>query len=504
MGHQESIPDSSVRSSAGWRVAIAILLIVIGVGLRIRLFTYDQSFWWDEASIADNMATHSYGQLLQPLDHQQAAPVGWLMLVKTSTVLFGPGEMALRTVPFLAALAAIPVFLLLARRLLPPHAALLALGLFVICPPAIGYGGEAKQYSTDALAALLATLATVAAIQSGLARRQLMVLAITGAVLIWFSHPVVFVMATAGGVLAAYWHGHRSRSTLWSLAAVAGVWTVSFALDWALFLHHTAHSDYMQRYWSFAFAPWPTHPAVLAWYQEFIPGLFSHAGGLKFPVLPMALWVLGVLAIGKRTPLAAALLAGPALVVLVASSFGKYPFFGRMLVFLMPGVVLAVAAGIWWLRQKAGRWPGVAVAGLALALVAWHPLKEAGQTIVRPDTKTNADISPVMRHIQANWREGDVIYAHWGLAFSVKYYQSRTTRLPQGPLILAPRMEKQGDCLEHLRTHRGLRRVWVVFGSLCDSESWDCMLAPAALDCYRAPSGARAVLCDLSRLLEQP
>lgn len=480
-----------------------LALILVGAALRVRLYACDQSLWWDEASIADNLASRSFAGLLQPLDYDQSAPIAWLMLVKAAAVLLGQGELSLRLVPLLSALAALPVFWLLARRLLPVPAAFLAMGLFAICPSAIGFAAEAKQYSSDALAALLALWATVAALQSGLARRKLAVLAVTGAALIWFSHSVAFVLAGGALVLAIHGFRYRSRRSLGCLAAVAIAWAGSFVADWVWFLHRSAHNAFMLRYWTFAFAPEPFDAGAWGWYGKAVAGMFRNPGGFGIPILPIGLALLGLVAIGRRSGPAVVMMIAPAVLSFVASMLGKYPFHERMLMFLVPSIVLTVAAGAWLLGRVNPRPLGGMLAGLALVLVAGGPLQQAGQTAVRPDSKGSADIAPILRDISANWREGDVIYAHWGLAFAFKYYAHRTSRLPYALVIESPRAEEDpGRYRRDLTRYREHRRVWVAFGKLADQEAWEHLLAPVRLAEYRAAGGAEVWLCDLSRLPE--
>ncbi len=81
-------------------------------GILVRLIQYlnNRSLWLDEASLALNIINRSYGELAQTLDHNQAAPLGFLWLEKLSTQIWGNNEYSLRLLPFIASILALGVF----------------------------------------------------------------------------------------------------------------------------------------------------------------------------------------------------------------------------------------------------------------------------------------------------------------------------------------------------------------------------------------------------------
>ena len=114
------------------RRAISAGLIALGALLRLWQFLGRGSFWLDEAAIARNVTARSYAGLLAPLDYAQIAPKGVLLVEKLATTAFGPHDWAFRLWSILTALAALPLFYALARRVLDERAALLALGFFAV------------------------------------------------------------------------------------------------------------------------------------------------------------------------------------------------------------------------------------------------------------------------------------------------------------------------------------------------------------------------------------
>src|SRR4051812_831306 len=153
---------------------IARALMAVGIFLRLARYLANRSLWLDEVLLTRNILDRSFAGLLQPLDLNQGAPVGFLMLQKLAVTLLGPSEFALRLVPLIAGLAAVPLFWFLARRMLDLPIAVFALALFTVCEPLIYYSSEAKQYALDVTLALAILLAAARLLENQNTRRLLM------------------------------------------------------------------------------------------------------------------------------------------------------------------------------------------------------------------------------------------------------------------------------------------------------------------------------------------
>ena len=75
--------------------------------------------------------------------------------------LFGPSELVLRLLPYLAGLASLALFWSLCRRVLPPLPAALALALLSVSYYPVRHAVEVKPYSLDLLVALSLLLPAV-------------------------------------------------------------------------------------------------------------------------------------------------------------------------------------------------------------------------------------------------------------------------------------------------------------------------------------------------------
>src|SRR5262249_47188568 len=158
--------------------------------------------------------------LFAPPDYGQIVPIGFLALVRGAVALFGSSEYALRLVPLLSGIAALFLFRRVAARLLPTPAVPIAVALFSFSGPLIGFSSELQQYSTDVLAAIFLLDRALDVSERPASRSATARLALAGAILVWFSLPVVFVLAGLGTTLAAIAARSGDRRRLGSLAAV--------------------------------------------------------------------------------------------------------------------------------------------------------------------------------------------------------------------------------------------------------------------------------------------
>jgi hypothetical protein len=99
---------------------IAGLLILAGCFFRAYQYFINRSLWLDELALALNIINRSFPQLALPLNDNQGAPLGFLVIVKLLTVIFGNHEYILRALPFLTGLASILLLCQVSKNILSP------------------------------------------------------------------------------------------------------------------------------------------------------------------------------------------------------------------------------------------------------------------------------------------------------------------------------------------------------------------------------------------------
>ena len=335
---------------------LAALLLIVGLGCRTALYLLNHPLYMDEAFVALNLLDRDFVGLTGHLDELQVAPVLFLWAERAAYLALGPSEWSLRLIPFLAGAAALGLFWRLARNVVSPPAAAIAVGLLATSRWPLHMASQVKPYSLDLLAAVgLLTLAIHAIRQPG-QTRWLLLLVLVVPLAVASSYPAVFVGAGVGVVLLpVVWRRPGWAPRL--LFAAYGVLLVAGFLVCDVLIGRQQLGppgdrlhDYMMEYWKRAFPPhdpvalgkWlvTVHFGPLTGYPY---GNGDAAGAVAFPLLLVGAWVCWRR--GERHLLALLLL--PFALTLVAALLGKYPYGGctRLSQHLAPAVCLLAGVG---------------------------------------------------------------------------------------------------------------------------------------------------------------
>src|SRR5215831_4333387 len=168
-----------------------LLWSIIGLGsvLRIGQYLANRSLWLDEAMLAVNIVYRPVAMLLQPLDYNQGAPLGFLLTEKLLVGTFGDNEYALRLFPLVCGVMALFLFRTVALYYLDSKAVPLALCLFALSDRLIYYSSEVKQYASDVAIALLLSVLTMHVQSRKLHASWMTFYGCAGTIAMWFSHP---------------------------------------------------------------------------------------------------------------------------------------------------------------------------------------------------------------------------------------------------------------------------------------------------------------------------
>jgi hypothetical protein len=351
---EAAVIDTSKARNDRLYWALVALTLVVGFALRIAGYLARTEFWGDEAAIAYNICTRSFGQLTRPMILDQVAGCGFLAAVKLVTDILGQNERVFRLLPLLAGCALLPLFFVAVYQLADRALALIGLMLLVASPSLVHYSSELKPYGTDAAmtAALMLLFFTVLRTRGALPPILLGVLGIAAP---WFSLPMVFILCGFG--LTCFIGALGQRDWRWTAIwiSLGLLWAVSFLIQYALALRSSTQSNYLLTYWSGSFAPLPPKSvADLRWYVGKPAYMFVDLFGVRFRYLAVALFALGAFVTWRKDKRRLCMLVLPILLVLICSAFHKYPFSGRLLFFLTPVLAFLIAAGvdaIWTRRQ---------------------------------------------------------------------------------------------------------------------------------------------------------
>jgi hypothetical protein len=467
-----NVPAPRLAARLAPRAALAAILAA-GIVLRLVAYGTGRSLWLDEASLASSIITRSYAGLLRPLDYDQVAPIGFLVVERLAVAAFGPNEYALRLLPLVAGIGALFLFRRIAERCLAPGGVLLALALFSLSSHLIYFSSEAKPYSSDVAVALLLMLAAVEVRRRGTVTvRSGLTLALVGGAAVWFSQPSALVLGGIALGLTAAYARERDWGAVRRLGAVYALWGVSFVPAYLQSLRYLTNREYMDAFWRTGFLTLP--PSSLRDLQSLyatFDRVFADPLGLaasdplgvpvphvgivpKVAAFAGAAWVL------KRRESAWAVVLAPVAAALAASALRLFPFgsalaaTGRVILFLVPSLLLLVAAGAEALRTRVR----VAGPGVYLFLLAWpvYPL-------ARSFPYRREEMNDAVAYIRQHRRVDDGVYVYFGARNAFRFYGPQHG-FTAGTYVV-------GECapdapLHYLRTLEGLRgrkRVWLVF-----------------------------------------
>ena len=302
--------------------------------------------------------------------------------------------------------------------------------------------------------------------------RRWAVLAAAGAVAVWFSHPVAFVLGGIGTALFLDALVAKDRRRTFACLATIACWLASFGLCYFVCLQHLESNQYLLDYWAGHFlALPPASQGDLIWLADHFFSFLAYPGGLggtevKAGGIAAALCLIGVVAMAReRWPVAAAL-ALPALLALLASGLQKYPFAGRLLLFLVPLMLLAVARGAWSVYSALRpSQPFAAIVLIGLLFLA--PAVETYQSFRRPPRYEQ--ILPVLAAVRAEWQPGDKVYVYYGAVPAFTFY-TREHAFPPGVILGTEHREARTEYRDELVKLAGQQRVWIIFSHPHQSE----------------------------------
>lgn len=200
-------PDESDPLAWGsWTRIFQVLIVgALVVGLVLRFVT-TSPLWLDE-SLSVNIARLPLGDITEALRHDGHPPLYYVLLHGWMSV-FGEGDVAVRAMSGVFAVAALPLFWIAGKRLGGTRVAWLTLGVVAVLPYALRYATETRMYSLVMLLALIGWLVLDDARKRPTPAR-LAGIAIVVALLLWTHYWAMWLLAVVGIALVV--HAVRAR-----------------------------------------------------------------------------------------------------------------------------------------------------------------------------------------------------------------------------------------------------------------------------------------------------
>lgn len=446
-------------------------LIGIGWLARIGQYAANRSLWQNEAYLALNLITRSYGELLNQLDYHQNAPIGFLLIVRWFIEMFGASEYVLRLFPLVCGLLSVILFAAVVKRVLPREAAYCSLALFALSDSLIYYSSEFKQYSTDIMATLLLFLVTLWLLEKR-SSFAFLCYTVVGAAIIWLSHPAVLVLSGFGLSVFAHFLAQRAWRPLIALCFAIGGWLISFAFEYSYFLVAPVVNKGLRASFSSFFLSFPpTSVKELYAYLKFFLLMFDENLGLPFVGIAALFFFLGVAALWRHGNAGSWLTLPPILMTLMISLLNIYPSRGRLVLFLVPMFVIVIGAGAgsMWTRVR-GAYPTFGL--VALGLLFFYPVFLSTYHLIGKP-RIRQELRQILTSARDRIQAGDTIYVDINARPAFHYY-AEALHLPANlEVIRKDDRDAIFDYVSDLEEFRGRPRVWFVFTSSVSSEDID-------------------------------
>lgn len=448
------------------------LILAIGVLLRTAQFLYNRSLTEGEAALALNIVQRSYSELLKPLDYVQAAPVGFLIIQRWALNMFGNSEYSLRIIPLIAGITSLFLFYRLAKQILNEKGLTISLILFTVCDHLIYFSSEVKQYSTDVFFTLIILLSAYLVIKKHLNIKYIIIFGIVGGLSYWFSHPALFIFSGAIIVLLLCVIEEKNWNALFWLISAGVISLISFIVNYQLSLEAISKNRALVDFWQPSFMPLPpTNFNDLKWFPYVFLRTFKFPVGLSVYELLLAVlsFLFGFAVLFYKKTKIFLLLILPILFTLLASGLQKYPFEGRLLLFLTPVMILIIAEGIEYIRKTSSQ--GSPLIGFALVFILLiHPVCLAGYRLFKP--RAPEELRPMMEYVAEHYRTGDIVYVYYASINAFRYYAHRfdyTDNYIQG----IEARDNWSAYYKEIEQLKGKGRVWFLFSHIYADKGAD-------------------------------
>jgi hypothetical protein len=465
-----AIPLHTVRAKV-FQIAI-VAIVAFGMVLRASKYLPAWSVRGDELAVTLNLINRSAVELVtKPLDYEQAAPFGFLLLLKALVATFGSSEYVLRLLAFVAGCISVLLMQNLLTKTGGKYGNIFALAAFAFSDYLIYYSAELKPYSTDVLLCLILLLVFYQHLSKETTLKDFVLLAALGTLALCFSYPALFVLIGMGVTLMLhYW---RSKQKLLWVILSGVLWTGTFlALYWFL-LRHQTNDPYLITFWDnlLSFMPMPPW-RQLSWFPKALSGLFFVVAGLSSNlVLVLPIYLLGLWGFFKEKKWQWALtLTLPVALNVLVSGFQKYPFHGRLILYLLPLIFLVLAKGIDFLIALIRNQTVANITFATLLFLFLNPIIRTTNSYLITRDYLREDLKSVFSFMEKNKQDGDLVYLYHFVGPEFLYYapayhlDKLSTVMGQNNTSNAKKYQAELSALP-----RG-QRIWFVFSFVVQTK----------------------------------
>lgn len=434
------IKPSKSFSQDRWLQVCARLGLGIGILVRVSQYMSNRSLWFDEVALGLNLLDRNYLELLNALDHNQAAPPLFLWVEKFALEVLGANEYALRLFPLMGGLLSLVLFYQLTKNVTQGWGRPIAILLFSVQGYIAYFANETKPYSWDVAISLLLFIVLTSLDNLKPNLSKLFTAGILGAFSIWLSFPSIFMMAGVEGanfLKLQPWSRQSLQTFFGRRIPLYTLWLTSFCSLYFGIIRKTLSDTGLAGSWA---GRYPNNLWDLEWLLDSFGRFFYRPLGFPGPTDGIAIlaFITGCILLYRTAKHRLLYLSSPFIFSLLAAFLHKYPFRERLILFLTPFALILLAEGIvFWLTRwkKKPRILGIISLIMAITLI-FMPLGRGLHATIVPNSLHFDHVRPTIEYIDTHWQSGDKLYVLPGAQLQFEFY-NRRFELPEPDIILS-------------------------------------------------------------------
>ena len=447
--------------------AATIFVMILGAVLSLIQFLFNRSIWLDEAMLSLNIINRNYTELLQPLDHLQVAPIGFLMIEKFFSVLIPNSEYGLRLLPLLCFWASIYLFYK-ASILLVKDVRITFLAVFMFCLNAslLYYSAEVKQYMVDVFVCLLLYCTLLKEYKNSFNRYLLLTL--FGSASVFLSNVSAIILFTIALFLIID-QLKKQKINYARLCTLFITWIVTFGFYYFKFINNHPNKNGMLAYWSNDFMPIDIF-GIDFWNFCFYKTKMIFGSLLSFGaagLLPFLFFLIGLYKLIKdKYWKVLFLLILPTILQLALSALKLYPFDLRLILFQVGFYILVISIGIIFItdlsiQKTKNNW----IARLPLILVLIPCI-----TFFKNYPAKIEEIKQSIIFISNNIKPNETIYVYYGARMAFNYYTQIGKIKFENKIVFGNGFRGNNQkYVEEIKNNK--QKCWILFSHIYDDES---------------------------------
>jgi len=439
------------------------IVVITGLYYRFKIYFMQLSIDSGEYVRLSALQNYSFLQILK-FGHSVITavhdPYILLIIQKFFIQILGDSTLAIRFIPFLFSCLSLLVFLKVKDWFIGPQASLLATGLLAFCPVLIIRTAILEPYSTDVFVSLIVLLVIKRMSYAKLIFKESLILSFIGLVCFFFSLPSIFILMSGSLSLIIMSLFKNQRHRIFPLTLILISWVSGLFVYYIYALKYFSNTSYILQDWSDRFLPSCYDPYLISEIIGRLADLMRSRMGIP-SIGGMGLMVVGSIFMWRTKRCQSLVFLSTLFMVILASCMNKYPFYGRVLIFLIPVFILMMASGYEFIvirfKKNYLKWVGVLIS----ILIIYQPLGETQQKL--QGYSEGKGMEPIIKYIHNNYLEGDIVYYFTDDKLKLSYYKERSGFVLKNFIQGVSYMENE-KYIEEIKKLSTFKRVWVIFG----------------------------------------